>query len=993
MASSVSGEHVCVHKELIHEQRVNALCRVCGNKSAKRYGDKTAFLCSRYEELIQKWYGIDLKSDVNLQHSKTMCRCCYARVKRIDSANKMSDETRQNIRTDITSSKHIWTHFDPNISPAGCVSCAHFLALGKGGRPLTRGERGKKRPSSEAFGQCDNDTPDSHDSSLNHAVEDDSDNDAEGHLFSPPFSTPRKAPKTVDVMTSMTPPETIATPAITVSPIRVSTPRKTGVDVITCMTPSPQKNAAPEITVPPIRAELCDTASSPHTKAPEIRPAHEVQMPLLADEQKYQTALNRAALKASDDSLIRCKTGGQPLYFMHVRKARKPTSQASTTSKRRRTKDLSVMRANVSGGTEIDHEEQLAHELKRKARKNKLETILDRAGHRRNVFVSRNQGTALRTHLGLSWSKYRTYKRFMKEFGIKHEGEKKERQAQKSAICGNIKIEQKFTTSENKTTNEIETHRTPVAYIEDLTHFVPELLDRYQEANLLDWHDGQIPEDEVWVKMGGDHGGDSFKAFLQVANLHKPNSKFNTFLVCMANCKDSHENLRTLLKPFKEQVSRLQTMTWKNDRNEEKKIRLFLFGDYDFLLKLFGLSGAQAIHPCLWCTASRHQLQTRPNARTVSESRSLGTLNRDFRQYYRAGSDKAKAKVYNNVIHRPIFDVDIPQVAPPYLHLLLGIVKKHHTLLENECHQLDKKIAESLAEIKDSTCEDCSQIFQKYVKDLRAIKKLEKEKQTTEGLAVFEERRPRETENHFEDRRQELLAKIADLEDEIENLQNTTTDLRFLCGPVTAGLDDALKRNKICVQAYHGRSLVGNHCNRYLKQTVFSDICDSVLQNTMKLTEDTLPLGMMIRLQNKAKAISAKFKRLNELYCKVHSSISHKLPVRGAETIRQIESGIEAYMQFYRENFESVKIIPKQHILECHCVEFIREFGFGLGLLGEQGGEECHATINILKSRTYGLQTQEDKLRLILTEHLTLVSPVLHKIIPAPRPRKIKRKQ
>ena len=45
------------------------------------------------------------------------------------------------------------------------------------------------------------------------------------------------------------------------------------------------------------------------------------------------------------------------------------------------------------------------------------------------------------------------------------------------------------------------------------------------------------------------------------------------------------------------------------------------------------------------------------------------------------------------------------------------------------------------------------------------------------------------------------------------------------------------------------------------------------------------------------------------------------------------------YMTFYRARFPEVRIIPKQHILEAHCVRWIRRWGFGLALHGEQGGE------------------------------------------------------
>ena len=33
----------------------------------------------------------------------------------------------------------------------------------------------------------------------------------------------------------------------------------------------------------------------------------------------------------------------------------------------------------------------------------------------------------------------------------------------------------------------------------------------------LTWHDGSIPRDEIWVKLGGDKGGGSFKMSFQVS--------------------------------------------------------------------------------------------------------------------------------------------------------------------------------------------------------------------------------------------------------------------------------------------------------------------------------------------------------------------------------------------------------------------------------------------------------------------------------------------
>ena len=84
--------------------------------------------------------------------------------------------------------------------------------------------------------------------------------------------------------------------------------------------------------------------------------------------------------------------------------------------------------------------------------------------------------------------------------------------------------------------------------------------------------------------------------------------------------------------------------------------------------------------------------------------RTLRKLKFDNRIYRRA--KKKIAKLYNNVIRRPMVKFELSQVAPPYLHILLGIVKKHHTLLETASDSIDQKIAQTLINQKRTIEED-----------------------------------------------------------------------------------------------------------------------------------------------------------------------------------------------------------------------------------------------------------------------------------------------
>ena len=124
-----------------------------------------------------------------------------------------------------------------------------------------------------------------------------------------------------------------------------------------------------------------------------------------------------------------------------------------------------------------------------------------------------------------------------------------------------------------------------IAYISYLADKIFELLDqhsRYQvwtykgwlvmtdiySNDSLTWHNGVIPEDEIWIKIGGDKGGGSFKMNFQICNVESPNSKTNTCTFCAFLAYDSVTNLHTALDRYSDQVNDLQTMKWRYICNE-----------------------------------------------------------------------------------------------------------------------------------------------------------------------------------------------------------------------------------------------------------------------------------------------------------------------------------------------------------------------------------------------------------------------------------------
>ncbi len=65
-----------------------------------------------------------------------------------------------------------------------------------------------------------------------------------------------------------------------------------------------------------------------------------------------------------------------------------------------------------------------------------------------------------------------------------------------------------------------------------------------------------------------------------------------------------------------------------------------------------------------------------------------------------------------------------------------------------------------------------------------------------------------------------------------------------------------------------------------------------------------------------------------------------------------IGTNISDFMAFYWETFPDASVLPKMHMLESHVVPYFKQWGVGLGLMGEQGAESIHAAVNGI-SRAY----------------------------------------
>ena len=128
--------------------------------------------------------------------------------------------------------------------------------------------------------------------------------------------------------------------------------------------------------------------------------------------------------------------------------------------------------------------------------------LLEEAGCKKTVFLSSKKALAMRTSIGLSWTQHRKKTKFLRKNWREVLGWKKQSQTQKDLQLAEIKTDKKRL--RNGEGDKIDT---PVVSIENLPKFVSNLLDAYEENSRLTWHDQKIPDYEIWIKPGGDHGG------------------------------------------------------------------------------------------------------------------------------------------------------------------------------------------------------------------------------------------------------------------------------------------------------------------------------------------------------------------------------------------------------------------------------------------------------------------------------------------------------
>ena len=197
---------------------------------------------------------------------------------------------------------------------------------------------------------------------------------------------------------------------------------------------------------------------------------------------------------------------------------------------------------------------------------------------------------------------------------------------------------------------------------------------------------------------------------MQVLNVDASNSLKNVIAILCLDGMEYHDNLKKTIGPLNDDISRLQSSSWHG-----KRLRVFTCGDYDFLCKVYGISGARGSYCCIWCNVETKFIQLERSYRGVSAARKFSSLRKQHRRFVQEGGKKKnKAALYENVIHAPLLNIRNTHVCPPHLHILL----------EENCNKIDCAIAVCLAKSNGILSDS---VFHKYVKQVQDINKVNAE--------------------------------------------------------------------------------------------------------------------------------------------------------------------------------------------------------------------------------------------------------------------------
>ena len=132
------------HTDLLHCERLNSPCRICGERSKRCSDLKPVKLCRNYVSELARYYGLHISDETNgALYSSMFCSKCYIRLVKLNDSTHPSEGVLKSAKDQIEYANRVWTPFDSTAEVVDCSVCCKFAWQSKGGRPVKPG-RGPK---------------------------------------------------------------------------------------------------------------------------------------------------------------------------------------------------------------------------------------------------------------------------------------------------------------------------------------------------------------------------------------------------------------------------------------------------------------------------------------------------------------------------------------------------------------------------------------------------------------------------------------------------------------------------------------------------------------------------------------------------------------------------------------------------------------------------------------------------------------------------------
>ncbi|CAH1270873.1 Hypp4478 [Branchiostoma lanceolatum] len=502
-----------------------------------------------------------------------------------------------------------------------------------------------------------------------------------------------------------------------------------------------------------------------------------------------------------------------------------------------------------------------------------------------------------KTDLNMSWNQTRELKRWLNQYGITCESQKKSRSIA-GALLANQEVKCEllpFTVKDDDGCRTVQLR--PAASVKSLTASVLDNLQRKSEAGNLTWHGGMVPEDEIWVKILGDYGGDTYKTAFQVLNCKNPNSGDNTVVFSLFKAKESSENITTGTSQFVAEIEELKAKVWRLPDGRDIHFRIFAATDYALLSKWYGISGACGVRPCVYCEVKKESMHMpKEDREIVIHMRSLERMDEQHKDFLERGRGMIKnAKLYKNVIAPAMYRIPLDQVCIPGLHVTLGIYQKLFKMLENELNDLDTIIATHLVQrVLPDPEVDQAQVLHHHALHglLPYVVAVEEARQVDDQIAVIQADMDEQENNLtwsllYGDSDAEDLLKVQDevtaLMEKKRKLEQKSRQIKEKAkvtttnGPLAQHLDKVLQRHHVRRQAYHGKAFVGNHIHIMLKEEAIEDLT-GVAKHAAEVIVTEVE-GFPLSIVTKAQQVHLNYKKIMGLFAECYRGYSHARPM------------------------------------------------------------------------------------------------------------------